>query len=353
MFLAWILGLGFIGNLMVHGHPAGHTVIHWIAVISVLLAAAGATLAAGSSLSSLVPFDAHRRSRSIRTGSVFARLFKPGAAAKPGRQWLVIALVFVVSLGLFGYSLLPESDGIGLAAARTQTTHLASGVSVLPCLLLVLAAVTLLALFYVAYRAVLARERSRPKHVMSAQGGLILGSATAAVVPAVLLIWPAHSPISVLPLVSGLLLLLYLSPVALIFPCAIAFIRLVELRGSARTGGGTVEIEAPAARRLALAPVLAAPLLLVASSSFPFVAQRLMVLVFATLEVVFVLIYFGLALMLQALKPGLKGTRVGGWDLVRLGLAAIPTIITLIGLKLPNTGDAVISWLQQVGAVVK
>jgi hypothetical protein len=99
--------------------------------------------------------------------------------------------------------------------------------------------------------------------------------------------------------------------------------------------------------------VLAAPLLLVASSSFPFVAQRLMVLVFATLEVVFVLIYFGLALMLQALKPGLKGTRVGGWDLVRLGLAAIPTIITLIGLKLPNTGDAVISWLQQVGAVVK
>jgi hypothetical protein len=42
---------------------------------------------------------------------------------------------------------------------------------------------------------------------------------------------------------------------------------------------------------------------------------------------------------MQTLKPVGKDRKVGGWDVLRLGLAAIPTIITLVGLRLPETGN--------------
>jgi hypothetical protein len=224
--------------------------------------------------------------------------------------------------------------------------------------LLVLTAVTLLALFYAAYRGLLVRESGDPVKIRGeakgARGGLVLGSALIVAVPMVLLIWPAQSQFEILPVVKGLLALLYLSPLALICFYAIAFIRVLELQEEKRSERQKrAKTEASAVRVLALAPVLAAPVLLVASWSFPFVAQRLMVLVFATLGVAFVLLYFALVFLMQTFKPAGDARRVQGWDVLRLALAAVPTIITLVGLKFPDTGNAVISWLQQVGAIVK
>jgi hypothetical protein len=65
------------------------------------------------------------------------------------------------------------------------------------------------------------------------------------------------------------------------------------------------------------------------------------------------LLYFALVFLMQTFRPAGEDQGVRGWDLLRLALAAIPTIITLVGLKFPETGNAVISWLQQVGAIVK
>jgi hypothetical protein len=356
MAAAWVAGLSLLIHLLLHVHLTGHPALHQVAVTSVSLAIAGAVLAISTSLSSLIYSTKSLKEDSRK--SVLSRLLSTGSDEVRARRWLVASVTAVGTGAVIALSLRHTKDASDVLA-RARTTYLWNGVSVLPCVLLVLTAVTLLALFYAAYRGLLIRESAKPVRIWdqanrSARGGLLLLSTLLVAVPMALLIWPAQSQFEILPVVRCLLGLLYLSPLALMSFYAIAFIRVLDLQEKRKSEREErAKAEASAVRVLALAPVLAAPVLLVASWSFPFVAQRLMVLVFATLGVAFVLLYFALVFLMQAFKPAGDAQKVRGWDVLRLALAAIPTIITLVGLKFPDTGNAVISWLQQVGAIVK